>query len=265
MRIFDGHVHTNFSFDSTEPMENVVKTAKEKGLAGVTITDHYNPDCPVEAYRAVLDPPEVYYETMERIRSEQDGSFQLLRGLEINVLPELNKERCSNVVRTHDFDCIIVGIHSSADQMFCYDSESEEEAVSEFRKYYSYILKCVTEYKDFDTLAHLNFFDRFVSFRPDHSLFDGITDEIFRTLIRDGKALEVNTSKQDNKEVTDKMRYFLRRYLDLGGTMVTVGSDAHRADRLAQHFPDAFQMIREAGLDHYTVFIERKPVSVSID
>ena len=265
MQLFDGHVHTNFSFDSTEPMENVVKTAKAIGLSGVTITDHYNPDCPVEAYRAVLDPPDAYYETMERIRSEQDGSFRLLRGLETNVLPELNRERCSRVAHSHDFDCLIMGIHSNAEQLFCYEPSDTDEAVSEFNKYYSYILKCVTEYKDFDTLAHLNFFDRFVSFRPDPSLFEDMTDEIFLTLIRDGKALEVNTSKQDNKEVTDKMRYFLRRYIDLGGTMVTVGSDAHRADRLAQHFPDAFRMIREAGLDHYTVFIERKPVSVAID
>ena len=92
-----------------------------------------------------------------------------------------------------------------------------------------------------------------------------MTDEILKTLISMGKGIELNTAglkyglgwAHPHPEV-------LKRYRELGGEMITVGSDGHKAEHYAWEFDKAEDILRDAGFKYYAVFRGRKPEFVRI-
>ena len=84
-------------------------------------------------------------------------------------------------------------------------------------------------------------------------------------LIRHEKCLEVNTAGlkyglgHPNPEES-----VLRRYRELGGTLITIGSDAHRPEHIAYDFEKAEDILRSLGFQSYTIFRQRKPVQISL-
>ena len=82
---------------------------------------------------------------------------------------------------------------------------------------------------------------------------------ILKHLIERGKGMEVNTSTYGKEGFTMPDLEIVRRYRELGGEIITLGSDAHEAGALCQSFSYAAGMLKEAGFTHYTVFAERRP------
>ena len=85
-------------------------------------------------------------------------------------------------------------------------------------------------------------------------------DDLFKLLIQTGHGIEVNTS------VYDTFGFFLpdldiiRRYKELGGEIITTGSDSHNAVRIAANFQPAMQMLKAAGFDYVCTFDKMKPI-----
>ena len=50
----------------------------------------------------------------------------------------------------------------------------------------------------------------------------------------------------------------MKRYHDLGGELITLGSDAHAPEHIAYDFATAEAILKEIGFRYYTVFRERK-------
>ncbi len=130
------------------------------------------------------------------------------------------------------------------------------------------MLDYIKAVEDFDALGHLDYIVRygkeqqkFYSYRQ----FADEIDEILKYLIANGKALELNMAG---------MKYglgfahphpdILKRYKELGGEMVTVGSDAHRPEHIAYAYEKAGEILKECGFGYYTEFIKRKPQSIQI-
>ena len=109
--------------------------------------------------------------------------------------------------------------------------------------------------------------DKFLHFR-DHPAWNALKriQEILRVLAQTGKGIEINTSglRQQIQETMPTLPY-LKRFRQLGGEIVTLGSDSHNAHDLAAGFAVAAQMLREAGFSHFAYFRDRKPVMVPLD
>ena len=88
--------------------------------------------------------------------------------------------------------------------------------------------------------------------------------EILRLVIRHGKGVEVNT-KNWSPAVARDYADLLALYRDLGGEVVTVGSDAHAPDAVAAHIPEAYRLLREAGWRCVAVFRARAPHFISLE
>ena len=56
-RLWDTHMHSQFSGDSEAPQEEMISSAIEKGLAGICFTDHLDIDYPEEPDIFLLDLP----------------------------------------------------------------------------------------------------------------------------------------------------------------------------------------------------------------
>ena len=87
-----------------------------------------------------------------------------------------------------------------------------------------------------------------------------ILDKILETLIDKEKGIEINTGglAKGLKEANPCMG-ILKRYRELGGEIITVGSDAHDTLRIADRFDRAAEMLLECGFKYYTVFEKRMP------
>ena len=157
----------------------------------------------------------------------------------------------------------------------------EDFSCLDYSKYSdSDIYKLLGEYVDtlyehaawghFDTMAHITYPLRYINGEQkraiDFSRFDDRIDEVFRMLIAKGKALEINTSglRQPLGETMPTERY-VRRFRELGGQFITIGSDAHYAEHLGANIGDGMAMAKRCGFDYVTFFADREPMPILIE
>jgi histidinol-phosphatase (PHP family) len=122
----------------------------------------------------------------------------------------------------------------------------------------------------FDSLAHLTYPLRYIVAREkinvDMNKYQDVCDAIFEELIKNDKALEINTSGlfMDMKDTLPNIS-FVKRYKKLGGRYITVGSDSHYANRVCQGIEQGLDIARAAGFDSVTVFEKRQPRLITIE
>lgn len=263
---YDQHIHSDFSADSDAPMSAQAEAAWSRGLAGITFTDHYHPDYPEPAHRTG-QPTHAYHHAMERLAEEYGGRLEVLKGLEMGVLLGDTLPMCEAAARDYPYDFILAAFHGTRTYTFDAIAGGGRVPVEEaFRRYYRHVLDCITVFKGYDALAHLNLIDRYGRYLPDDRLYEELIDEILRTVAADGKGIEINTSswRYGMKDRTTPTPAILRRYRELGGEYVTVGSDAHSPDRVGDHLAEGYRMLRDLGWRHYVVYRAHEPQFVKL-
>lgn len=270
--ICDCHCHSEWSFDGRESTDDICRKAIEKGIDVIAITDHCeangwnNPDESEFGNFAELIPQSVSH--MKESQRKYAGKVKLLRGLELGQAMQ-DLEAAEKSLALDDFDFVLASVHNVRNMRDFYWLDYEKLSVDELLKtYFNEILE-VVRWNRFDSLAHLTYPLRYISgksgIKVDMSRYFYITDEIFKTLIGNGKALEVNTSglrQKLGKTMPDAE--LLKRYRELGGEYITVGSDAHRKDDIGKGINEAIKILRETGFTQYHYFEQHKPVEVSI-
>ena len=82
----------------------------------------------------------------------------------------------------------------------------------------------------------------------------------FRVLIQKNIGLECNTGGfKYGLGHPNPTEQILTRYHEMGGEIVTLGSDAHAPQHLAYDFNRAAMLLKECGFQYYTIFKNRKP------
>ena len=131
------------------------------------------------------------------------------------------------------------------------------------RQYYEAILDCVKLYKNYSVLGHLDLIKRYDSYPhyPDEKLKDILSD-ILKIVIADGKGIEVNTSsfKYGLDDLTPS-RYILELYYNLGGKIITIGSDSHKCDRIGDHFDEVIGVLKEIGFKEIYTFDKMQAIA----
>jgi histidinol-phosphatase (PHP family) len=116
---------------------------------------------------------------------------------------------------------------------------------------------------DFDVLAHLTYIAKTHSHPAPRPVPFGehreLIDEILRVVAAKGKGLELNTSGMDRCGGFLPTADYFRRFKELGGEIVTVGSDAHKSDRVGQYSFEACQLLKDI-FGHVCTFENRQPV-----
>ena len=109
----DQHLHSSFSGDSTEPMENIAEAALKRGLAHITFTEHMDMGYPVTEDTPegtfLLNADSYIYDFL-RTRFKYDGRLSVRLGVEIGLDPRFIKE-LNTFAGTHEYDFIIGSTH----------------------------------------------------------------------------------------------------------------------------------------------------------
>ena len=116
-------------------------------------------------------------------------------------------------------------------------------------------------------LGHLPYVLRYMNDRDgNHITLERYADQIDRILtkmIQRGAGIELNTNRK-RSDMAARWRPILKRYRELGGEIITLGSDAHVAEHVGLGIPEGVQLLRDMGYRYYTVYRQRKPEFIKI-
>ncbi len=259
--LIDYHTHTTFSTDGYSSMEEMVSAAVAAGVSQIAITDHYDPDYPEAGWGDELLFPE-YHRQMETTAKKFEGRTKLVKGLEVGIQHGDTFEKCRQTVKGYDYDFIIGSFHCAEGfELSCggfFNNRSVEEGTKAF---YKYVYDCLSVYKDYDVLGHINVIDRYGAYIPAYDDLMDIIAEILKLIIADGKGIEINTSsfRYGMGDYTTPSHEILSLYHEIGGEIITVGSDAHSARHVGDGIPWAYEKLKSVGFRYVTAFSQRKP------
>ena len=256
--IFDTHVHTTASPDGEMTPEEVIQVMEQKGL-GCIFTEHTDHTPEGEPFFCVDFG--VYPGEYVKYRSDK-----VLLGLELNLLTECVDVN-QKLSETPHLDFCIGSVHFTNDFDMGYFTERTEEMFrvygEEFYAHHlAFALKVVEASDFFDSFGHIDYISRY-STLPErnvlYSRFAGYYDALMLAIIGKGKVMELSTRRLDERSAVANLMDVYRRYKELGGRYVTLGSDAHRVSALGYEFDTALKMINEIGLKP-VYFKERKMI-----
>lgn len=261
----DFHMHTNFSTDSDSTPEQMIEGAIQKGLQTICITDHQDVDFPKsimpEGFQIDFDK---YFETFRKLQRKYQNQIEVLIGVELGLQPHLGNVY-KELAETYPFDFVIGSIHilDGMDPYFkeYFEDKTDEEA---YRRAFEITLENIKNISDYDVLGHLDYVVRYGKNQDrDYSYlkYADYIDEILKYLIAHGKGLEINTAGfKYGLSFAHPHTDVLKRYRELGGEIITIGSDGHKPEHIAYDFHRVSDILKACGFKNYTEFKQRKPI-----
>lgn len=199
---------------------------------------------------------------IERLRDLYGGRITIKMGMEFGVqvhtIPQFEA-----LFRRYPFDFIILSIHQVEDKEFWTQEFQQGRTQREYNeRYYEEMLNVVKAYKDYSVLGHMDLIKRYdkAGIYPFEKVRPFIA-EILKIVIAGGKGIEVNTSSH-RYGLSDSMpsAELLRLYRDLGGSVVTIGSDSHAPAHLGTYIGEAEKQLRELGFRNFYTYTKMEPV-----
>lgn len=257
--MFDFHMHTVVSFDGQDTALNMALAAKEKGLQAICFTDHMDYDPMVEKQTMVFD--------FDEYNAQYDGlevpGLKICRGMEFGLMVD-NRPLLEELLQRRHFDFLLGAVHFAEGVDVYYAPYWQGKDVFQAERIYlEQTLKCVQLHDQFDVLAHLNYISK-ASVHPTNAnlCYDDhreVVDEILKTLAQKGKGLEINTSGIDRCGGFLPDVSFFHRFKELGGEIVTIGSDTHNSQRVGQYADRACEVLKDI-FGYVCTFEDRKPI-----
>lgn len=252
----DYHVHSNFSFDSEESPDNIVSRAIELGMPCIAITDHQDFNWPVEGEFPYIDFDN-YFSTLDELSSKYEDKIKIIKGIELGLVVDA-KSQCQNLIKNNAFDFVIGSCHI-VDNMDPYYSEfwKNRNDRDAFELYFRTLLNGIKSFDHFDTLGHMDYIVRYSPNKAaNYSVLDyrDIIDEILTLIISNNIKLEINTANlAKGFSFPNPHTDIIKRYKELGGEYVTVGSDAHTSGNIGYGFDVAEEIIKNFNLNIFTI------------
>ncbi|MBQ5917810.1 MAG: histidinol-phosphatase HisJ family protein [Lachnospiraceae bacterium] len=263
----DFHIHTCFSGDSEANVDSIIQRAISKGLKHIAITDHN--DFEFEDGKFELDI-EKYYEYMTNKKIEYKDKINLSVGIECGLEPRF-ADRINKLMSSYEFDFVIGSSHVINGRDPYYKEYFENRPVHDAMvEYLESIIENIHIFNDFDVYGHLDYMMRYAPVSPEEKRYNyneygELFDKILTTLISKGKGIEINTSPlRSGLTDTNPNMQVIKRYKELGGKIITIGSDAHKPEDVGANFNDAKTLLIDAGFSHFNVFSGRKTLEITI-
>ncbi len=254
--MFDYHMHSRVSFDGHNTGLEMALAAKAKGLKEICFTDHIDY---VEGENMIFDT-DVY-------NAEYNGlevpGLKIRRGMEYGITP-YNLDQFKIDLQRRPFDFVLGSVHLvDGEDVYLepfWVGKRVEEVVPRFLEE---TLRAVSVHTDYDVLGHLTYISK-ARANPGHKLIryeehKEILDEILIQLVRHDKGMEVNTSGIDKCGGPLPTMDIVKRFKELGGKIVTVGSDSHDTARVGQYTHEMVQQVKEI-FGYVCTFENRQPI-----
>ncbi len=258
------HVHTSDSPDADIPAWRLVRNGIENNLGAVGFVAHL--DLNPEDFCYASFNAAAYDESINRAGSEAGGRLSVMKGLEVGE-PHVYEKQVKDLVDYSNYDFITGALHSVEGIGMVLGREVfvDGDPMEIVEEYYAETLRMV-EVSDIDILAHMGLFRRglaLAGLRYDFNemqLWPETIDSILKVLIERKIALELNTSGLRRAEkITYPIPAILERFRELGGTLVTLGSDTHREPHVFFGLKQGSALLLKTGFREAYAFVDREP------
>ena len=237
----DTHIHSlDFSGDASSYMEEMCRGAIEKGVKRICFTEHVDFDPHYDD--SIPFDPEKYRRSIETMRDKYGAEIEILKGIEVGE-PHVYKKEYEKVLSADDYDVVIASVHYIQLPMGIHWTGHRGEDIYTYavpriyRRYYEDVL-AVSRLGGFDVFGHFDLPKRYLKMEAKE---DELIEESLRNIIAAGSVIEINTSPlRKGCEETAPGKKILDLYRSLGGSRLTIGSDAHRACDIIAGFNTAF-------------------------
>lgn len=259
MKLFDQHVHTHFSQDSTESLQNYIDKAINLGIDTLVFTNHIDYDYVTYNNNWLVDFDRELAEIKEY--REKYPNLHIYQGVEFGYTASRVNE-INDLIKNNNFNVINYSMHYSYGIDYYVQDEFKKHGIIEtVRLYLESVIEMLDAPIDFDVLCHVDY-----GFKTAHlidnsiklSMFEDELRIIFNKLIKLDKCLEINTKVEEAVSDDSNVQFLLTLYKECGGKLLTLSSDAHRVDRLCSSFDKYMKMIKDAGFNELSYFIDRK-------
>lgn len=275
--MIDCHTHTTNSPDAESTPLEMVQQGINLGLDVMAITDHceVNMWYPKEHYKHTFDyddynHAEVLKKSINdstKLKNEFRNEITILTGVELGQAC-MDFNLAEKIISRDDLDFVIGSVHQIDGFPDFFIIDYDKVAIDHLlHAYFLNVLK-LCKWGKFDILGHLTYPIRYIAekgIQVDMSQYDGIIEEILQTVIDKGIGIEVNSSGLRQKcGISFPTVEYVQKYRDLGGTVISVGSDAHSVDQLGKNIQDCIDMIKSCGFEYLTYFKHRQPIKYLI-
>lgn len=265
--LIDCHIHSDNSPDGNDSVSKLCSFAADNGMAVLSITDH----CECNAYyQDGYDKTVVKsVNDIEKAKAEFDGRLKVLTGIELGQ-PLQDIVAAEKVLSVANFDFVIGSLHNlDGREDFYYMDYQHEDIHLLLDQYYDELLQ-MAKWNKFDVLGHITYPLRYIC--GDHGIavdmrrYDEIIGEIFKVLVSNGKGIEINTSglRQKIGKTLPDLKY-VELFRQMGGEIITLGSDSHKAEDIGSNIRDGAIVAKQAGFENICIFENRKPIMLSVD
>ncbi|ASW43314.1 histidinol-phosphatase HisJ family protein [Clostridium isatidis] len=254
----DYHMHTNFSDDSTCEMEDEIKKAIALGLDEICFTEHVDYGVKTDLNCNYYEYRKEFNRCKERYKDKITLKFGIEFGMQLHTIDEFQKDFNEN-----NFDFVILSCHQVDNKEFWTQDFQRGKTQKEYNeKYYEEILKVIKRYDDYSVLGHLDMIRRYdmKGIYPFENIKDIVT-EILRHIILRGKGIEINTSSFRYKlDDLTPSRDILKLYRELGGTIITIGSDTHKEEDIGYKILEVREELKKLGFKQFCTFEKMKAI-----
>ncbi len=266
----DFHMHTKLSTDGISEMHEMIEAAVSKGLENICFTEHMDYDNPFDSEEGNYEvDTDAYYKKYKEL-TENEKRINVCFGVELGLQPHL-VEHYNKYLSEYPFDFVIGSSHAVYGKDPYYQSyyelfDSEEKA---YRTYFEGELECAKVFDNYDVYGHLDYALRYGPTGDKgftYEKYSDVLDEILKSIIEKGRGIEINSSGyRKGMRGANPADSILKRYRELGGEIITVGSDAHSVPEVAADFDRAENALLECGFRYYTIFRNRKAIQIPLE
>ena len=268
MVLSDYHVHTLYSPDSKMEPEEAILAAIASGVTEICFTEHMDLGHHMESFNRVPDFERIE-ENISQLRKKYP-EINIGKGIEVGYIRDTAKQT-AEVLAEQNFDYVLLSTHC-VDGIDCYvpESKRDRDKITAYKRYLETLYDSVMDdnlIEHYDCISHIGYIAKCNHYEDNtfpYQLFPELFDKILSEIIKRGKGIEVNTSGIDRAGHVLPHPEIIRRYRELGGRIITIGSDSHKPENVGAHIKDAIDIIAKAGFTEITLFKNREPNFVKI-
>ena len=251
--MFDQHVHSSFSFDSNEDLENYINVSNN---SDIITTEHLDFENPIINYKDSSIDYLKYVGQIKNLNKKYSNKFFL--GIEIGYTPNSEK-RIEDFLKDKNFNLKLLSIHQNGNYDYMCVNKKLISLEVLIQEYFEQMIQALESSIEFNVLAHFEYGLRMIdiSVTDFDNLASVFLNKIIELIVKKEIAFEVNTKSMYKYKKENLYSYMIEKYIKKGGRLFTLGSDAHNIKEYAYKFDEAKKFLLSKNIKEIILFKDK--------
>ena len=251
--MFDQHVHSSFSFDSNEDLENYINVSNN---SDIITTEHLDFENPIINYKDSLIDYLKYVGQIKNLNKKYSNKF--FSGIEIGYTQKSEK-KIEDFLKDKNFNLKLLSIHQNGNYDYMCVNKKLISLEVLIQEYFEQMIQALESSIEFNVLAHFEYGLRMIDISVIE--FDNLAsvslNKIIELIVKKEIAFEVNTKSMYKYKKENLYSYMIEKYLKKGGKLFTLGSDAHNIKEYAYKFDEAKKFLLSKNIKEIILFKDK--------